>query len=130
VQVAENVEFPANLRFPKPIVSCGDERYHSHIENILVNRGTPRGTSRTPCHHRVGDLGGTWREPTAHEGSRTKYRAGSTKGRFESATRESRRVPTSSEIKASCFEAISFISYRPKYQNIVNIRSGIKDPKK
>jgi hypothetical protein len=35
VQVSENVEFSANLRFPKPIVSCADERYHSHIENIL-----------------------------------------------------------------------------------------------
>jgi hypothetical protein len=35
VQVAENVEFPANIRFPKPIVSCAEERYHSHIENIL-----------------------------------------------------------------------------------------------
>jgi hypothetical protein len=35
VQVVENVEFHANLRFPKPIVSCEDERYHSHIENIL-----------------------------------------------------------------------------------------------
>jgi hypothetical protein len=29
------LNFFANLRFPKPIVSCADERYHSHIENIL-----------------------------------------------------------------------------------------------
>jgi hypothetical protein len=29
VQVAENVEFP------KPIVSCADERYHLYIENFF-----------------------------------------------------------------------------------------------
>jgi hypothetical protein len=40
VQVSENVEFSANLRFPKPIVSFADERYHSHIENILNFFGT------------------------------------------------------------------------------------------
>ncbi|KAH0817004.1 hypothetical protein GEV33_005787 [Tenebrio molitor] len=34
-----------------------------------VNRGTPR----TPRQHRVGDPGGTRREPTAHDGSRTNF---------------------------------------------------------
>jgi hypothetical protein len=34
--------------------------------SICVNRGTPR----TPRQHCVDDLGGTRREPTAHDGSR------------------------------------------------------------
>jgi hypothetical protein len=40
----------------------------------FVNRGTPR----RPRQHRVGDLGGTRRYPTAHDGSKTKYPAGNT----------------------------------------------------
>jgi hypothetical protein len=40
VQVAKNVEFRANLSFPKPIVFCADERYRPHQGRLLwVGRG-------------------------------------------------------------------------------------------
>jgi hypothetical protein len=88
-----------------------------------VNRGTPR----TPRQHRVGDLGGTRREPTAHDGSRT-YRAGST-GRYESTSKGSTLVSSRGGIKTPCFETICFINL-PLITNPANIRSGIKDPNK
>jgi hypothetical protein len=58
----------------RAVAMVADEFQAGTRKDIFVNRETPR----TPRQHRVGDLGGTRREPTAHDGSRTKYRAGST----------------------------------------------------
>jgi hypothetical protein len=105
------------VRYLSPKYYCPSSRLDQTSEDTLrvrkgrVNRGTPRGTSRTPRQHRVGDLGGTRREPTAHEGSRIKYRAGSTGERLKFVIRESRRVPTEYDIKALCFEASCFTSF-------------------
>jgi hypothetical protein len=86
--------------------------FYLKMNENTVNRETPR----TPRQHRVGDLGGTRREPTAHDGSRTKYRAGST-GRYESTSKGSTLVSSRGGIKTPCFETICFINLPPNHKS-------------